>query len=196
MLSRTPSFSPGIDVPVALVCYVASLAGTLLWVRRSDQQNVEATFETTRRVCIRLAILVLSLFAATYLVDVAFWVVVVVLPLLSLVVVVGDSLGILGLATMGVAYLLKEYVLGFPELILAPPKPIDEANTEGDHSVAFVGRSTITVSPLRPIGEIELDGVQMAARSDCGDYIPRDAKIVVIGSQSGTLIVREAAEAT
>ena len=187
-----PSFSPWIDIPIALVCYVASLAGMLFWVHRSDQHDVEATFETTRRVCIRVAILTLSLFTATYLADIAFWVVVGILLLLALVVVVGDGFGILGLSLVGIAYLFKEYVLGFPELILAPPKPIEQANTDGGHSAAFVGRSTVTVSPLRPIGEVELDGLRMAARSARGDYIPRDAKVVVIGSQNATLIVREA----
>jgi membrane-bound serine protease (ClpP class) len=54
----------------------------------------------------------------------------------------------------------------------------------------FVGKSGLTVTALRPAGEVELDGVRLEAASE-GKLIAMGVRVTAVKVQGGKLIVRE-----
>jgi len=189
-LAAIPHFSLWIDPLVALLCYAAIVAGMLHWLHKSEQESVDPTPEAAKRIYIRVAIIVFALFAACYVVDIAFWLILVLLFCLAFFGYTGTIYGLLGLPVIALGHLLVEYALGFPNLLLPKPKSTDEAHAVNDQLVEFVGRTAICDSPLRPLGEIEIDGTRRTARSAVGDFVSEGTPVVVTGVQSGTLLVR------
>ena len=53
----------------------------------------------------------------------------------------------------------------------------------------WTGREGVTVTALRPAGEVEIGGVRMAAASS-GDFVPKGTAVLVTGMESGRLTVR------
>ena len=58
---------------------------------------------------------------------------------------------------------------------------------------AYAGREGVTSTPLRPAGQIELDGQRLNAASG-GDFLPKGTKVVVIGAEGDHVLVRPAAQ--
>lgn len=189
-----PSFAPWIDIPLAALVYVAAVMGVLYWVRRTDQQSTRRARETTRRVSVRLALLTAGLLLVCYLVGFAFWIAALVAIVLVLAALAGGQVGALGLPLVVLAHLVKEYIMGFPELVLDPPEPTEDAPAIDDRMSALVGRSAIAVAPLRPQGAVEIDGKRLPAASDCGMMISTGTALRVTGCRNGTLLVRESTE--
>lgn len=184
-----PSFSLWFDPLTAFATYAIAVVSTLLWVFRSKQTLVPANNETARRVATRIAIIVGCVTVACYFVDVAFYVPVLVFLALILAALSGDSLGVVGLPAVLLAAMLKEYVLGFPELALAPPDP-SEADKDAEHRLqSHIGQTAFTSSPLKPNGEIELSDVRFPAASESGDFIDKGMTVVVHSVRNGTLVV-------
>jgi hypothetical protein len=191
MLNLMPSFTPLIDVPLAVLVYGATLLGVLYWVHRTGQQGVKKTPQTTRRVASRLALLTACLLLVCYLVDFAFWIAALVAIVLVLATLAGGQLSALGLPLVLLAHLIKEYIMGFPELILDPPEPSNDSAADHDRLPALVGRSAIAAAELRPQGEIEIDGMRLPAASHCGKMIAAGMSLRVTGYRNGSLLVRE-----
>lgn len=126
-----------------------------------------------------------------YFIDVAFYVPIVIFLFLILLVFGGDIFGILGLPAIAVAYMLKEYVLGFPDLILDPPSPLETDNELQASLAKHIGQVAITTSSLKPIGEIELNDVRLTAASESGVFIDPGTDVVIVGVKNGKLVVRE-----
>lgn len=188
-----PAFSLWIDPLSALAVYALAVAGTWFWVCRSSQTQVAASDQTMRRIVTRVAIIVACLAVLCYLVNVAFWVPIVIFLLLILAVLGGDAIGIIGLPAVALAYMMKEYVLGFPELILDPPSPAEREQRDQGVPPPHLGKVARVTAPLRPIGEIELDEQRQNAASESGLFIDQGRSVVIVGKRNGTLLVREQA---
>lgn len=173
-----------------MLIYIVVLVGMLHWVHRTDQVSVRKTPETTRRIWSRLAIVAGCLLLGCYFLDVAFWIVAVLACVMVLLAMTGELLGIVGLPLIALGYVIKEFVMGFPELVLEPAE--QHPTRPGlDHKHAeFIGRCGVVVSPMRPSGEIEVDGVLLQAKSE-GKMIDKGTTVRVTRLQGGTLVVRE-----
>ena len=55
--------------------------------------------------------------------------------------------------------------------------------------VQWVGQEGVTVTALRPAGEIDIGGVRLNAASS-GDFIPKGTAVTVTGTEGGRLIIR------
>ena len=102
----------------------------------------------------------------------------------------GNVLGIFGLPVLTVAIFVGEYILGFPGLILSPTERRALPAREPP-STPMLGRNAITFGPLRPQGEIEIDGQKFSASSDSGRMIDSGVAVRVTGIKNGNLLVSE-----
>lgn len=186
----TRSFSPWIDLPLALLIYAVVLASVFYWVHGDKQQIIEKTPKTTRGITFRLGLVISCLFVGCYATNIAFWFVGVIAVLLVLAVGAGDVLGILVLPFLGLGYLLKEFVLGFPELLLSPPDDRFVEVSSTGRFAEFLERLAITTGPCLPQGEIEIDEGRFPAISDSGMMIDSGKPVRVTGERNGSLLVR------
>ena len=133
--------------------------------------------------------MVILIGAFCYLTGIAFWFFAIVAALLMLSTLIG-TLGIAGLPLVAVGGLTIEYVLGFPELFLT--HRIREETPKPEQVVhEMVGRKARTTGPLRPQGDIVIDGESFAASSASGRMIDSGVFVSVVGSRNGNLLVTE-----
>lgn len=125
------------------------------------------------------------------MVDIAFWFVVVVAAVLVLAEFGVGALGIAGLPLIAFGYLIKGFVLGFPELILSPPQHPRSTPSDRSEIQKHVGRTSTTTAPLRPQGDITIDGRKFPASSDGGTMIESGKMVKVVGFRNGSLLVIE-----
>ncbi len=185
-----PHFYSTVDVPLAVSIYVLSVFGTVIWLRRAKTENVRLTKVTEVRVASRILIVLLSILVPCYLIDFAFWgAATLVLALLIFGSFVGgEPGGVIAGPVVIAALFVREYVLGFPDLILHP---------EAAHKTApqellidpLVGQQAITVSVLRPFGSIEFDGRVLQAVSDTRDFIDTNSSVFIRSSRDGVYSV-------
>ncbi len=60
----------------------------------------------------------------------------------------------------------------------------------GQNLDQLIGAEGITVTPLRPAGAVEINGVRVDVVTD-GDFIPRDTKVKVVKVEGTRVVVRE-----
>ena len=53
----------------------------------------------------------------------------------------------------------------------------------------WIGQEGITVTALRPAGEIDIGGIRLSAAST-GDFIPKGTAVTVTGTEGGHLVIR------
>jgi len=184
-----PHFNPLIDFPLILLAFVATLARTLYWVFRTDQDKVPRNEATVRRAAFRLAVVAISLGSLCYLAGIAFWFFAIVAVVLMLSTQAG-FIGIAGLPLIALYLLSIEYVLGFPELFLTPRIRETESSLSTDVH-RMVGREAITKGPLRPQGNIVIDEQSFPASSASGKMIDSGVWVSVTGARNGNLLVVE-----
>lgn len=178
-------FSPWIDIPLAVLLYGGALFRILRWVHKPDQLTVKKTPETTRRAAFRLAIVILPLVLICYAVNIAFWLVVVIIPLIDL----------MGLPVLKLGYPIREFTLGFPELVLSPPDSVGQSPLAVDDPLdQYVGRTARATSSLCPQGTVEIDDLQLGATSASGLLISPGTTLHVTGMRDGQLLVCESSE--
>lgn len=187
-----PSFSFWIDLPLAFLGYFLGLWGTLAWIFRSNQAVVARTARTWRRVASRLAQVSAVIVASCYLANIPIWSVAAGVTVLLLLGILGGPLAIPAIPVVVLGGLLKEYVLGFPELVLTLPNPAGTVPDPSRPNTHHIGQTAVTRSPLRPQGEVELEGRPVPAISTSGTFIPAGSSVVVTGWQGDAVRVREA----
>ena len=85
--------------------------------------------------------------------------------------------------------LIREWAFGFPQLILHPPQNNDTKMVSMPKS-EYDGQIAITISPLRPCGEIRINDKKISAISDDGRLIDKDEEVVVVGKRNGQVSVK------
>ena len=185
-----PSFTLLIDLPLIVFAYTATLLTILHWVYRTDQDDVPKSNETAMLAAFRLTIVTSLIAGFCYLAGIAFWFLVVIAAVLALTTWAGGWFGIAGLPVIGLVFLTKEYVLGFPELVLSPKEQVPETSAKSSPHV-MIGRTTTLTSPLRPQGKIVVEGKSFSAASDDGTMMDAGIDVVVTGSRNGSLLVAE-----
>ena len=87
------------------------------------------------------------------------------------------------------AKLIREWAFRFPNRVLHPPQNGQDIQFAVS-TTEFEGHTGVTVSPLRPCGEIELDNQKHSAISDNGRVIEIGTHVVVTGKRNGQLCVQ------
>ena len=67
-----------------------------------------------------------------------------------------------------------------------------EAPAEESKADAWIGREGISVTALRPAGQIEIDGTRLNAASS-GDFIEKGAAVLVTGTEGDHYVIRRKA---
>ena len=182
-----------------LACVTVVMIGmTIVWIHQSSQQKVPRNLTTGIQIALRIVLLqmgfayilcrVLSVPVDAYLIIAA--VVFFVAAAVTLDSVPADSAIGFGIIMMFMIplYILKQFVLGFPDrdlVILSPPSlPIEPSLAPRTTDLGVV------VLTLRPMGTIELAGERFNAASETGELIDVGTPIRVTGQRSNTFLVR------
>jgi len=184
------------DIAKLAAAVAATILVTLLWVHCSAQRRVDRSALHSVKVALRLlaihaaAIYVLCVVgempANVYLVMTA-----VLYAISSAPALIGGGSNVVEFAfVMAIflpAYLLRQFVLGFPdaeEVILKPPK----FKKSNDPPPRKSDTGTV-VATLRPMGKVELAGEQFDAVSAYGHMIDVGTPIRVTGHRGGVFLV-------
>lgn len=195
-------FLPWVDLPVALLLYSAFCFSIWSQFFKSPPETVEnpQPRSTMPRAAFRLALVFLTMLLACYLLNIAFWIVAVILGVLVIGVGggayggAGEFLGLLGMPFVAVGYFIKEFILGFPEMCLDPPTSVGVGAQIDSELSSYLGKEVIAVSTLSPQGNVQFDGQRLEAASASGAMISAGTKLKVIGIQDRQLLVAEQIE--
>lgn len=190
---------PPADIAKLAAPVAATIAVTLLWIRCSRQQRVDRSALNSTKVALRLlavhaAVIYVLCIVGHMPVD-YYLVLTAVVYFVAVVGPVGPTstdelVGFAFLMALLIpAYVLKQFVLGFPDrdqVILTPPK--FARSTDPPPRKSDTGT---VVATLRPMGRIELAGEEFNAVSDLGKLIDVGVSIRVTGHRGDAFLVRE-----
>ncbi len=183
------SFTPKIDLPLALVSLIGFLVNYQLWAKSGDPELNVDLISRLPQARIRIVFFFAGLLLVCWLVNLGLWTILAALVLLGLFfsLFIGNSMApeFMFVATAGV---LREWSFGFPTLILTPSPQSDTHSSKLKSEL--IGVVGITTSPLRPSGDIKIDEQELLAISDDGRLIEVGTQIVVTGIRNGRASVR------
>lgn len=184
-------FNPTIDLPLVICTVAGFLVNFSLWSKSIELDSVVNLPERLPRACMRVVVLFAFLLFVGWHLNVAVWLVYVLMAFLGMVIsgLAGSAPNPLGMLVFG-AGLIREWCFGFPQLILRTKSRSKKPRVE-EPSDPMCGLNGTAVSPLIPTGIIEVDGQEMPATSEEGTMIESGARIVVAGKRNGMLSVRE-----
>lgn len=190
-----PKFLPSVDVPLAASIYAFSLMATVIWLRRMRSQGDRLIEVTEARIATRILVVVLSLLVPCYLIDIAFWGVAALIMALFVfgLLVGGEPGGIIAGPVLIAGLFVREFVLGFPGLILRP-EPVRQIANHETINDPFVGLRAVTDSALRPTGRILHGGCVLQAASDDGTFIDANVAVSILSFRNGIYSVAKIAD--
>lgn len=183
------AFAPLIDVPFTCVLIALFVWNFNRWAVADD---VDTTVDLSQRLPMarwRVVTLFCGILAACWFLNFSAWSIFAFIMAVGFGVAMlfGDSEGVF--APLVTAYIIREWAFGFPQLILQPPSA--EASTATTNPKNdFIGKSGITTSPLRPIGDANIDGTVLTVSSHDGSLIDEGTEVTVVAYHSGQLRVR------
>lgn len=186
------------DIVKLAAAVAATIVVTLLWIHWSAQQRVDRSTRHSVKVVVRL--LVIHAAAIYILCVVGEMPVNVYLVMTAVLYAISSAPDLIGggsnvvefafvLAIFLPAYLLRQFVLGFPdadEVILKPPK-----SSKSNEPPPRKSDTGTVVATLRPMGKVELAGEQFNAVSAYGTMIDVGTPIRVTGQRGDTILVAE-----
>ena len=183
------NFKPYIDFPIVGAVYLL-IGMYLMFSLHKYERPPGFNIQTARtRLLIVLVMFFCFLSSICYVFDLSLWKVNLIILGLAVVVVLGSDIGGLGLVLLAIGAFLKEFVLGFPELVQRPPETLENESTD---LRAFIGKTARTTTSLRPLGKVEMDGQSFDAEAISGDFIKTDQKVIVSDLRNTRLLVEVA----
>jgi membrane-bound ClpP family serine protease len=190
-----PHFGPQ-DIFIVAVLYVAAALSTLIWLRFGDvHQTISRSSNHILRILLRLLAVFCGITLLCYFGDIAIWV-----PILVLLgfLVLGWALSEVTQSVVwnpGIIflYVIQQYVLGFPDRddwILPPPNQGRSEPSRHDLD-SYIGTEGVTMTALKPMGTVLLNGDRFAAISETGAFIGIETSIIVSSVNGDKLVVRE-----
>lgn len=190
------TFSPIVDIPLAGITLAMFIWHFNRW---SSRRHIDTTTDILSRLPkarIRVSILFVGLLLLCWSINLAFWSLFALLLALGIAftVVLGGEVegGTFGL--LAVAFLIREWAFGFPQLILSPPHHTSQTNKVSAELEGLVGQSGIAISALRPSGDAEIGGKKHSVVSYDGGLIDVGSTVVVRSILNGILCVAPARE--
>jgi membrane-bound ClpP family serine protease len=180
------------DAFYAIVLYGVTLAGVLIWLFLSKQKILARSGFNAFCVAARLALLFAALLWICWIVGMAS---VLAIALIAAFVALGVflDLPVSGVVGFALVYVVQQFVLGFParhEWMLSPSNDPTKQDAHLGLGSELIGAKGITTSPLRPIGDVKIEGRIYRAKTTDGQMLDANRTIVVSFVQQGTLVVK------
>lgn len=191
------TFSPLTDIPIVGITLALMVWHFNRWAHGRD---AETNVDLVRRLPVarvRVVVLFVGFVVLCWLTNFAAWFVFAVLigVGLALAILMDGSMEVGGFGLLAAAWAIREWSFGFPTLILHPAR--DKAAKSQDSAALpraathqLVGKSGTTTSPLRPVGEVNIDGETLSVASDDGSFIESGTRVIVTSFKSGRPCVR------
>ncbi len=188
-------FAPHIDLPLVAIVVIGFVLSFHFGGEQSDSDSMVDLGPRLPRAYFRLFLLFGILLLICWLANLGVYVLLLVLLATGVIGIIlcGDeaALGLIMYLSFG---MVREWCLGFPNLVLDPnshqtvetPKLLQHAELVGCHA--------ITTSPLRPSGEVKIDDKEFSAVSENGKLIESGVAVTIVGERNGQLCVRDALE--
>ena len=188
------SFFPTVDLPLVALTTCGFILNFRLWAESATDElgpylrsrllgailRVIGFFTLVLVLCWYFNVAVWGLFAIVFCIA------------LAAMILSGDAYG-LDLAMVLSGGILREWCFGFPQLILRP-QPDNSRSSALELRNKLIGNTGTTTSPLRPAGNVSIDGNEFAAASDDGTLIDAGQKIIVVGTKNGAILVKTLAK--
>jgi hypothetical protein len=183
-------FTPNIDLPLVSCTVVVFLMNFFHWAKSAELDSTASLPERLPRAILLVIVLFALLLFVCWHLDVAVWLIYVLLAILGLFIsALAGSAPNPAAMLLFIAGLIREWCFGFPQLILRPESRTKKPRTEQPED-PWVGMKGVAVSPLIPTGIVEIGGEEVPAVSDVGTLIESGSPIVVTGRRSGLISVR------
>ena len=184
-------FSFYVDIPLALALLVGFLINAHYWANSSDSETNVDLLSRLPTAQYRFTSFFITVVVACWFSDVSvFTFVLAAIFLGSIGSVVFEAQGAGGLFPFTAADLLREWAFGYPRFILSPPSDEDSIASRQAELEELLGKDATTCTPLRPNGDVTVDGQKFAASSEDGAFVEADHAVVVSSIKNGTLFVR------
>lgn len=178
---------------ILFIAYGLSLWVFRRWIRGGSFKNVSLTPQRMRQIAFRTALLYLFLgWICWYYQLNAFKLFGLIAGFSLLLLIAGGGFSLIGPFAgipIIIYYVLFQWLLGFPDKELLIP-PNERYKHPEPQPTYLIERQGSVETPLRPIGEISIDGQRHVATSEI-DFIETGASITVVGVKNSTLVVRE-----
>ena len=183
-------FVAAIDVPLCVLGIVCFIWHFNSWAHNNETDTTMNVIQQLPIARVKVVLLMLGLLLFGYITNVALWSLAAVTLLFGFVLAVclGDARGGSLFLFMPV-WAVREWAFDFPLLVLHPPRDENSA-THVPLSTLWDGQQAKTLSPLRPCGEIEIDGNKVSAISESGRFIAAGENVLVAGKRNGQICVR------
>ena len=182
-------FAPMVDLPLVAVTLALFLWYFDRWAHRSDLETNVDVVARLGSARLRVVVLFVGVLIVCWFFDFAVW------SLLAALLAVGLVVALMGFNVDGgligffvVAYLIREWSFGFPEMILHPS--IDNLPISPDPMHELVGSIGKTSSSLRPTGDAIIGDATVSVASDDGCLIDAGTDVIVTSYRNGLLRVR------
>lgn len=188
---ETFQFSLIFDLPLTVLVLLCFLANAWIWAKSDDPEKPGDIEARLPKAIIRYSLFFLGLLAFCWYVNLGVWPIFLTLLVIGLFfsAIAGNSLApeFMFIATAGV---LREWAFGFPHLILTPNTQSHPSKSNESQVNDLVGARAVTISPLRPAGEIRVNDEEFAAISDDGTLIEKGSEVVIVAIQNSRARVR------
>jgi len=191
------AFTPIVDFPLAGIVLATFIWHFNKWSRRRD---IDTTVDIASRLPgarIRVIAFFVCVLILCWFLDLAFWSLFALLLALGLAIAVifGGNIDGGAFGLLAVAFLIREWAFGFPQLILHPQHQASRSTEERVEYEGLMGQIGIATSPLRPSGDAEIGGVRYPVVSYDGSMIYLGSNVVVRSYRNGSLCVAPVPEA-
>jgi membrane-bound serine protease (ClpP class) len=173
------TFAPLIDIPLIAITLAVFVGHFNRWALRNDVDSSLNLASRLPRARVRVVTLFVCILLVCWYGNLAVWSIVALLLGVGFVLVLLFGVALDGsvFGLLFAAYLIREWAFGFPQLILQPPTDQQSVRTGETPRDDLIGQIGITLSPIRPTGEVEIEGVRYSVASDDGQLL--DAGVIV-----------------
>lgn len=188
---QTFAFFPIVDLPLILAATIGFVVNFRLWADSASEDIQPQIKSRLSSATIRVVGFFVALLVLCWSTNIAVWAVFCLVFVIALcgMFLSPDAFG-LDLAVLFAFGLLREWCFGFPQLILRPQADTTDSS-DRELKQKLIGKPGITTSPLRPAGNVSIDGSEYPAASEDGTLIENGTEIVVIGTKNGTILVKD-----
>lgn len=183
-------FTPIVDLPLVACTVIGFLVNFSHWSRSAELDTVVNLPARLPRARLLVVVLFALLVFTCWQLNVAVWLIYALMSVLSMVMAgLAGSAPSPAIMLVFVAGLIREWCFGFPQLILRTESR-SKRPREKEPEDPMMGLEGIAISPLIPMGIVEVGGLEVPAVSDVGTMIDSGSRIVVTGNRNGMLSVR------